>query len=98
MAVASVFSQIRAMGVPLGMEDPSHPNISPTLWRAIADHDAKRYYFESTIEPSVYWVDLDKVDLAAGAPVMMLDVRRDDLAGEVSDEFEPSEPFAFIGA
>ncbi|MFE3661283.1 MULTISPECIES: linear amide C-N hydrolase [unclassified Streptomyces] len=98
MAVASVFSQMRAIGVPLGMEDPDHPNISATLWRAIADHDAKRYYFESTVSPSVMWVDLDKVDLASGADVMAVDVARDGLAGEVSAEFRPRAPFEFLAA
>ena len=44
-------SQMLAVGVPLGMEDSEHPNISSTLWRTIADHHAKRYYFESTIKP-----------------------------------------------
>lgn len=96
MAVASVFSQMRAIGVPLGLDDPDHPNIAATLWRSIADHDAKRYYFESTIKPSVIWVDLDRADLTPGADVMSLDVSRDGLAGEVSAEFEPAEPFTFM--
>lgn len=67
MAVASVFSVMRAIGVPLGMEDPDHPNISATLWRTIADHSARRYYFESALQPAVIWVDLDSVDLTEGA-------------------------------
>jgi penicillin V acylase-like amidase (Ntn superfamily) len=33
LAVASAFSQIRTISVPLGMSDPDHPNISSTLWR-----------------------------------------------------------------
>ena len=97
MAVASVFSQMRSIGVPLGMADPDHPNISATLWRTISDHDAKRYYFESTIRPSVYWVDLDKVDLSPGAGVKKLDtLASKTLAGEVSSEFESAEPFQFM--
>jgi penicillin V acylase-like amidase (Ntn superfamily) len=97
MAVAAVFSQMRAIGVPLGMSDPAHPNISSTLWRAVSDHDAKRYYFESTIKPAIFWVDLDKVDLKAGATPMMIDVNGPKvLAGEVSDEFEPAEPFKWL--
>jgi hypothetical protein len=32
-AVAAVFSQMRSVGVPLGMSDPDKPNISSTLWR-----------------------------------------------------------------
>jgi choloylglycine hydrolase len=81
------------------MEDPDHPNISATLWRSVSDHDAKRYYFESTIRPAVFWVDLDKVDLSAGAPTMTLDVLGSKgLADEVSDRFEPAEPFKWLAA
>lgn len=97
MAVASVFSQMRAIGVPLGMADPDHPNISATLWRTVIDHDARRYYFESTLRPAVFWVDLDKVNLDAGANVMKLATLGPKiLAGEVSSEFKPAEPFEFI--
>lgn len=64
LAVASAFSQIRAVSVPLGMSDPDHPNISSTLWRTVVDHDARRYYFESAVLPAVFWVDIAKLDLA----------------------------------
>ena len=99
MAVASVFSQMRAIGVPLGMADPDHPNISATLWRTVGDHDARRYYFESTIRPAIFWVDLDKVNLDSGANVMKLETLGPKiLAGEVSSEFKPAEPFKFMTA
>ena len=99
MAVASVFSQMRAIGVPLGMADPDHPNISATLWRTVGDHDARRYYFESTIRPAIFWVDLDKVNLESGADVMKLETLGPKiLAGEVSSEFKPAEPFKFMTA
>jgi len=98
MAVASVFSQMRTIGVPLGMEDPNHPNISATLWRAVSDHGAKRYYFETAIKPAVFWVDLDKVDLKPGAPVKTFDVNGPKvLFGEVSGEFVPAAPFKWLG-
>jgi penicillin V acylase-like amidase (Ntn superfamily) len=97
MAVAAVFSQMRAIGVPLGMSDPAHPNISSTLWRAVSDHDAKRYYFESAIKPAVFWVDLEKVDLKPGARPMVIDVNGPKvLAGEVSAEFAPAKPFEWL--
>lgn len=99
MAVASAFSLIRSAGVPLGMEDPDHPNISATLWRVVADHDARRFCFESTIRPSVFWVDLDKVDLTRGADAMRLETLGPAaLAGEVSSEFGPASPFEFLAA
>ena len=99
MAVASMFSQMRSIGVPLGMSDPDHPNISATLWRTVYDHDARRFYFESSLRPSVIWVDLDKVNLEAGAKVMKLDTLGPKvLAGEVSAEFTPADPFKFLTA
>jgi len=96
MALASVFSQLRAIGVPLGMADPERPNIASTLWRTVADQDARRYYFESSVQPSVFWVDLDKADLAQGAAVKTLDVDAKNFAGEVSGEFQPAEPFKWL--
>jgi penicillin V acylase-like amidase (Ntn superfamily) len=97
MAVASVFSQVRAISVPLGMADPVHPNISATLWRSVSDQDARRYYFEMTTRPAVFWVDMDKVDLAAGAPVKAIDVDTPEvLFGEISAKFEPAEPLTWV--
>ena len=97
VAVSSGLTVI--IGVPLGMADPDHPNISATLWRTVADHDARRYYFESTLRPAVFWVDLDKTDLQAGADVMRLETLGSKLLfGEVSSEFEPAEPFKFMTA
>jgi penicillin V acylase-like amidase (Ntn superfamily) len=64
MAIASVFSQMRAIGVPLGMADPDHPNISAMLWRTVYDHDSRRCYFESTVKPAAFWVDLSNFDLS----------------------------------
>jgi penicillin V acylase-like amidase (Ntn superfamily) len=97
LAVASAFSQIRAISVPLGMSDPKRPNISSTLWRTVADDDAKRYYFESAVFPAVFWVDLAKVDFEPGASPMMLAVDPDrPLAGEVSAHFKEAQPFAWL--
>jgi penicillin V acylase-like amidase (Ntn superfamily) len=96
-AVAAIFSQMRAIGVPLGMSDPDKPNISSTLWRSVIDHDAKRYYFDSVINPSVIWVDLDKFDLSPRAKTMTLKLGAPgNLGGEVSSKFKPAEPFKFL--
>lgn len=96
-SVAAVFSQMRAVSVPLGMTDPEKPNISSTLWRSVFDHDAKRYYFDSVVNPSVIWVDLDKIDLNPGASPRKLNLCiSDNPAGDVSSKFEPAEPFKFL--
>jgi len=43
LALASVFSQIRAMSVPLGMADPNRPNIAMTLWRTPLPTSRRRF-------------------------------------------------------
>lgn len=61
-AVASVFSVIRNTSVPLGITTPNEPNISSTRWRTVSDQKNKVYFFESTIQPNVFWVNLQDVD------------------------------------
>ena len=40
-AVASVFSVIRGVSVPLGLSTPGQPNIGRTLWRTVYDQKHK---------------------------------------------------------
>ena len=55
---------------------------------------SRRYFFELTTSPNVVWVDLSRLDLAAGAPAMALDPDDIALSGEVSSAFEVvSSPF-----
>ena len=97
LALASAFSQIRAVGVPLGMADPDHPNISMTLWRTVADHGAKVYYFESVLIPSVLWVDLKKVDLKKGSGARSIAIKPESaLEGDVSSKLEKAKPFKWL--
>ncbi len=96
-ATAEVMSLIRAISVPLGIQDPKSPNIASTRWRTAADLNAKRYFFDSVHAPSVFWVDLDKLDLKPGAPSLKLDLQGDPiLSGEVSQAFKPAEPFKWL--
>ena len=74
------------------------PNLSTTRWRVVADHQDRCYYLESVVSASVFWVDLDNLDLSQGRDVVKLDLGVDMervLSGEVSAAFEPAEPFAF---
>lgn len=96
-ALASVFSQMRAVSPALGLADPDKPNISSTLYRIVADSDSKRYYFDNVLDPSVFYVDLAKVDLSEGASPMKLHVMGPvDLAGDVSAAFTPTEAYTFL--
>ena len=98
LALAAVLSQVRSVSVPLGIADPERPNIASTIWRSVTDHSRRRYYYDSALNPSVFWVDVDKLNLAEGAPVGRLWLEDHPiLAGEVSAQFAPAEPFAFLG-
>lgn len=99
LALASVFSQIRMVSVPLGMADEKNPNIAMTLWRTVADQQAKVFYFESAVFPSVSWIDMNKVDLSEGAKPKVVRVERGHLlAGELSGSLKPEAPFKWLGA
>lgn len=96
-SVAEVMSLVRAISVPLGMQDPTQPNIAATRWRTTADVNAGRYFFDNVHTPSVFWVDINKLDLKAGAPSLKLDLQGNRvLSGEVSKEFKPAEPFKWL--
>jgi choloylglycine hydrolase len=98
IAAASVFSVIRQTSVPWGISVADAPNLSTTRWRVVADQKDRRYHVESVISPSVFWVDLDRLDFSEGAEPMTLDLGVDMervLSGEVSAAFAPASPFAF---
>ncbi|WP_018181634.1 linear amide C-N hydrolase [Kaistia granuli] len=96
-AVASVLSVQRAVSVPLGITTPDQPNISSTIWRSISDQKNLIYYFDSATRPNTFWVDLGKMDLKPGAAVKKLTIQDGEVfSGEVSGDFKPAKPFAFL--
>jgi penicillin V acylase-like amidase (Ntn superfamily) len=101
VALASTFSVIRNASVPYGLTTPDQPNISSTRWRTVADHKRKLYFFESTLTPNTFWVDLNKLDFSAETgKVKRLDLGEDQrnvYAGEVSSQFREAPPFKFLG-
>lgn len=98
VAVASVFSVIRNCSVPFGISTEDQPNISSTRWRTVSDHKNLTYYFESTLTPNTFWVDLKKVDFGPKASVKKLAVDNvQTYSGETSALFEVTEPFVFFG-
>ena len=98
-AIASAFSVIRNVSVPLGISTPGQPNISSTIWRTVSDHKNKRYFFESTRSPSVFWVNLADMDFAAGKPTKKLTLTDGAVfAGNTAAAFQPAEPFKFLSA
>lgn len=98
VAAAATFSVMRNVSVPLGISTPDRPNISSTRWRVVADHKDKLYYFESTVSPNVFWVDLKKVDFSARSGVRKLDLgphQSNIYSGEASTRFKAAPMFRF---
>ncbi len=93
-SIATVFSIIRNVSTPLIGQVSDRPNFSSTLWRTVADLKNKRYYFEATNKPNVFWVDLSSLKLSIGSPIKKLPLLHGEIyAGEVSKKFVNSAPF-----
>jgi choloylglycine hydrolase len=100
-ALASVFSVIRNVSVPYGLNTPEEPNISSTRWRSVIDHKRKLYFFESALTPNTFWVDLSSIDFSAETgTVRMLDLGPNQdhtYSGNATKEFKNAKPFEFLG-
>lgn len=96
-AVAGVFSVMRNVSVPLGISIPSQPNIASTRWRTVADQKNKVYYFESTLSPDIFWIDLKKLDFTSGNKVRKLMLTSGEIyAGDAAGSMKVSEPLKFL--
>jgi choloylglycine hydrolase len=101
IAAASAFSIMRNVSVPIGITTPDRPNISSTRWRVVADQKDLLYYFESTISPNIFWVDLRKIDFSTLQQALKLDLGENQSTihtGETSGAFRPATPFSFKAA
>ena len=98
-ALASVLGVIRNASVPLGISTPGQPNISSTLWRTLADHKHRTYFFDSATSPNAFWAPLEDLDLAEGAPVKKLPLAGGETySGNAAGDFVAAAPFAFFAA
>jgi choloylglycine hydrolase len=96
LAAASVFSVLCNVSVPLGITTPDQPNISSTIWRTVADQTNRRYFFESTRSPNVFWVNLANLNFTPGSPVKKLTLTDGAVfAGDTSAQFQPAGPLRF---
>ena len=87
-ALASTLGVIRSAGVPLGIQDPDKPNISSTIWRTVSDHKNLVYYFDSATVPSIFWVNMKKIDFAQLKSAKSLPNAQSHIySGDMSQEF-----------
>jgi choloylglycine hydrolase len=96
-AVATVFSVMRNVSVPLGIKVPGQPNIADTLWLTVADQKNKVYYYQDTNSPSIIWANLAKLDFSEGTGARKLQLDGNpDLGGDQTANFQPAEIFKFL--
>jgi penicillin V acylase-like amidase (Ntn superfamily) len=96
-ALASVRSVMQAVSVPLGIKDPTQPNIASTYWRTIIDNGRKLMLFDSATSPNTFWVRLADLDLKQGAPIKQLPLAGQWHSGDAAAKFKPASPFKFLG-
>lgn len=93
-AFASLSSIMANVAVPFGYEVEGEPNVSSTQWRSIADAVNGKYYFKFACATSDFWIDMGRLRIDAGAPILRLDTSDyADLAGCVNDRLEVSQGF-----
>ncbi|WP_146391427.1 linear amide C-N hydrolase [Allorhodopirellula solitaria] len=98
-AIASCFGVIRNASVPLGITTPGQPNISSTRWRTVSDHKNLRYFFESTLSPSVFWINVGELDFDSEATVKKLTVSDGTIySGNAAKNFVATPAFEFLPA
>lgn len=99
-SLAGVFSVIRNVSVPFGLNTENEPNISSTRWRTVVDHKRGLYFFESAVSPNVFWVDLKEINFKDGQ-AKKLELGADQgaiYAGKANDSFKNAKAFEFLGA
>lgn len=93
-AIAGILAIARNVSVPFGAPYKGF-GIYNTEYRTAINLTNKRYYFELTTSPNVFWADLAKFDLSTGAPVMVLNPDNIDLSGNVSAKFQKAAKAPF---
>lgn len=99
IAVPTVFSVMHNAAVPNGINTPDQPHISSTQWISVGDQKNLVYYFEPILDMQVFWVDLKRIDFAAGTPQrkLQMDGNPEVFVGDVTAQFRPvSKPFQFL--
>lgn len=94
LAVSITRSIMADLSVPYTYMIEGEPNLSSTQWRSYADLRDRKYYFDIVTNPGIYYIDLMKLDLYEGAPVLKLDTAKDtQIVGCANSHLKRSAPF-----
>lgn len=93
-AWGSLSSIMGNVSVPYGYEIEGEPNVSSTQWRSISDATGGKYYFRFADNTADFWIDLGRLRMNPGAPILKLDTTDHlDFAGCVNDKLKDSKGF-----
>ena len=93
-ALGCLESIMGVVSVPLGYEIEGEPNLSSTQWRSVSDLTDRNYYFKFADSYGDFWIDLGRLSLNAGAPILKLDTQKyNDIAGCANGSLEKSNGF-----
>lgn len=82
------------VSVPYKYEVETEPNVSSTQWRSFANIRDHRYYFDLATNLGVFYIDMTKLQLQPGYPVLKLDTSKSaEWVGCVNHHLKPSGPF-----
>lgn len=94
VAVAALSTLMANVSVPYGYNVVGEPNVSMTQWRSMADLKRHVYYFRFTDNLGNFWIELDRLMLTPGSPVLKLDTSKHRAVyGCVNDRLRGAEPF-----
>jgi choloylglycine hydrolase len=96
-AVATVFSVMRNVSVPIGIKIPGQPNIADTLWVTVSDQKNRVYHYQDTNSPSILWVRLADLDFTEGSGPRKLQLDGNpNVGGDQTRNFRPAALFRFM--
>ncbi len=87
-AIAGIIAIARNASVPFGAPNNLPGTLYNTEYRTAIDLTNRRYFFELSTAPNLVWVNVARLNLAPGAPVLALDPDDIALAGDVSDKLK----------
>lgn len=90
--------KIRNASAPLGISTPGESNVASTIWRTVYDQKNRVLYFDAT-SPTVFWMPLDQLDVAAGSPVKRLPLKSGETySGDAIAALRAAHAFPFLEA
>ena len=93
-ALGCLSSIMGTVSVPYGYEIVGEPNISSTQWMSICDISGGKYYLKFADSTGDFWIDLARLRLGKGAPILKLDTSNHvDLMGCANDKLKKSPGF-----